>query len=357
MAQIKCILAEQAKGGSSGGIYLKRIAVTTQPTTSTGYYAGDTIDWTGMVVTGTYGTADVDISTATVTGWQASHTTIPSSQGTGNLTVTITATDSSGNTAETTVTIGTIKKLTCLTITTAPTATQTYGSAASKSGAIGRATYSDGSTEIIDANSLTLESPTWNWDVVGSQTMTLGYTETTSIKGSTTKYTADTTVTVNKAAQSITLNPTSVSINASNYSSGVAVSVTRLGDGAVSVSGSVTGFTATVSGTTVTVTGNGSTATSTTFTVSVAEGTYYLAGTVTFTATAAYWNYSDTTVDETWFKGLNSYLESHTNSEIASLIHAGDEKTVTLSSSVLGTTTHKIRVIGVNQDGDQCVTF
>lgn len=316
-----------------------------------------------MVVTGTYGTADVDISTATVTGWQASHATIPSSQGTGNLTVTITATDSSGNTAETTVTIGTIKKLTGLTITTAPTATQTYGSAASKSGAIGRATYSDGSTANIEASSLTLESPTGNWGVVGSQTMTLGYTETTSFTGSTTKYTADTTVTVNKAAQSITLNPTSVSINASNYSSGVAVSVTRLGDGAVSVSGSVTGLTATVSGTTVTVKGNGSTATSTTFTVRVAEGTYYLAGAATFTATAEYWSFgagNGEAADAAWFAGLKNYLATHSGASLTksgggSIV--GATKTVTLTSAVLGTTSHQIVVIGVDQDADNTVTW
>ena len=174
---------------------------------------------------------------------------------------------------------------------------------------------------------------------------------------------ATTTVNVNKAAQSITLNPTSVSINASNYSSGVAVSVTRLGDGTVSVTGGVTGLTATVSGTTVTVKGNGSTATSTTFTVRVAEGTYYLAGTATFTATAEYWSFgagAGEAADAAWFAGLKNYLATHTGASLTksgggSIV--GATKTVTLTSAVLGTTSHQIVVIGVDQDADNTVTW
>ena len=156
--------------------------------------------------------------------------------------------------------------------------------------------------------------------------------------------------TINKATGSLSVSPTTVAINGNNYSSGVAVTITRAGDGAIS--------------NTLTIKGNGSTPVSaTTITIKVAAGTNHTApSNKTITVSAEYWSWGADggTVDAAWFTGLKTYLASHTGASIKTSSGGailGTTKSVTLSSAVLGTTTHLIRVIGVDQDANNTVTF
>ena len=90
--------------------------------------------------------------------------------------------------------------------------------------------------------------------------------------------------TIGKATCSITLSPTSLTLDSSNLSK--PVTVTRSGDGSITATSSNTAVaTVTYSDTTVTV--NGVKSGSATITVNVAEGTNHLAGSKTFTATVS----------------------------------------------------------------------
>lgn len=57
--------------------------------------------------------------------------------------------------------------------------------------------------------------------------------------------------------------------------------------------------------------------------------------------------------DEEWFANLATYLKNH----YPNPSWVGMQKSVTLDDAVLGTTTHQIVCIGVDQDGDNTVTF
>ena len=361
----KCILAEQG-GGGSGTVELISIAVKTQPTKLTGYLSGDTFNPTGMVIQATLSIGGVTLTQELDEGaygyvYNGEYITTLPKVDENNNPVTIYFT--SGTITKTTTTDRlTITPIpTSMEITTAPTATQTYDSAVSKTGVVGRVTYTDDSTQNKTDSALVLVEPTGNWSVVGNQTMTFSYTE----NGVEVRATA--TVNVEKAAQSISFNPTALTVNASNYSTGVSTTMTYKGNGTVQITdGTTTGLTGTVgapsvgeTNTTVAITmkGDGSTAVSSrSITVSVGESTYFKAGTGTFTASAEYWSFGDGSgeaADAAWFAGLKNYLaNSNPDSN-----WVGKEKTVTLTSAVLGTTSHKIRVIGVNQDGDKTVTF
>ena len=163
----------------------------------------------------------------------------------------------------------------------------------------------------------------------------------------------------------MSVSPTTVAINGNNYSSGVAVTITRAGNGAISYSPtSISGLTLSLNGNTLTIKGNGSTTVSAkTITISVAAGTNHTApSSKTITVSAEYWSWGADggTVDAAWFAGLKNYLASHSGASIKTSSGGailGTTKSVTLSSAVLGTTTHLIRVIGVDQDANNTVTF
>ena len=168
--------------------------------------------------------------------------------------------------------------------------------------------------------------------------------------------------TINKATGSLTVTPTTVAINNNNYNSGVAVTITRTGDGAISYSPTnISGLTLSLSGNTLTIKGNGSTAVSAkTITINVAAGTNYTApSSKTITVSAEYWSWGadDDTVDAAWFAGLKNYLQSNSVATINAQNWIGKTKSVTLTSAVLGTTTHSITCIDVNKDGNNTVTF
>ena len=124
---IQCILTEQIKASSSN-ITLNHIAITTPPTKTT-YAYGDTFDTSGMVVTGYYSVGQVPLNPVPITRYTVS----PNILTAGVTSVTISTTEF-GQTKTTTQSVTVLNLPVSMTITTAPTATQTYGSSVSKTG-------------------------------------------------------------------------------------------------------------------------------------------------------------------------------------------------------------------------------
>ena len=423
----KCILAEQGGKGGGSGIVLMKIEVTTKPT-KTSYLAGDSFNSAGMVVTASYGTGQAVLATAEVSGYSVSPSvltdgttsvTITYSEGgetcTTTLAVTVThrlsaiavttkpnkLTYEYGDTLATTGMVVTAsysdsQTKTVTSYSCSPTTFSTVGNQVvtvsyTENGVTQTATFN------VTVNRKSVAKPTWKsnltytgsaqsvsstsyWNNYNTSYMTIGGTTSatnagtyiaTFIPGSNYRWADGTTSainvnwTINKATGSLSVNPTTVAINGNNYSSGVAVTITRAGDGAISYSPtSISGLTLSLNGNTLTIKGNGSTAVSAkTITISVAAGTNHTApANKTITVSAEYWSWGADggTVDAAWFTGLKNYLASHTGASIKTSSGGailGTTKSVTLSSAVLGTTTHLIRVIGVDQDANNTVTF
>ena len=323
---------------------LSAIAVTTKPNKLT-YEYGDTLATAGMVVTASYS----DSQTKTVTGYSCSPTTFSTI---GNQVVTVSYTEN-GVTQTTTFNVTVNRK------------------------SVAKPTWKSNLTYTGSAQSVSSAS---YWNNYNTSYMTIGGTTSatnagtyiaTFTPGSNYRWADGTTTainvnwTINKATGSLSVSPTTVTINGNNYSSGVAVTITRAGDGAISYSPtSISGLTLSLSGNTLTIKGNGSTAVSAkTITISVAAGTNHTApANKIITVSAEYWSWGADggTVDAAWFTGLKNYLASHTGASIKTSSGGailGTTKSVTLSSAVLGTTTHLIRVIGVDQDANNTVTF
>ena len=323
---------------------LSAIAVTTKPNKLT-YEYGDTLATAGMVVTASYS----DSQTKTVTGYSCSPTTFSTI---GNQVVTVSYTEN-GVTQTTTFNVTVNRK------------------------SVAKPTWKSNLTYTGSAQSVSSAS---YWNNYNTSYMTIGGTTSatnagtyiaTFTPGSNYRWADGTTTAINvnwtitKATGSLSVSPTTVTINGNNYSSGVAVTITRAGDGAISYSPtSISGLTLSLSGNTLTIKGNGSTAVSAkTITISVAAGTNHTApANKTITVSAEYWSWGADggTVDAAWFTGLKNYLASHTGASIKTSSGGailGTTKSVTLSSAVLGTTTHLIRVIGVDQDANNTVTF
>lgn len=323
---------------------LTAIAVTANPTKTT-YEYGDTLATAGMVITASYS----DSKTAAVSGYSCSPTTFST---VGNQVVTVSYTEN-GVTQTTTFNVTVNRKS-----VTKPTWKNNL-------------TYNGNAQSVSSAN---------YWNNYNTSYMTIGDTTSatnagtyiaTFTPGSNYRWSDGTTTainvnwTINRAAGSLNVNPTTVALNGNNYSSGVAVTISRAGDGAISYSPThVNGLTMSLNGNILTIKGNGSTAiASQTITISVAQGTNYTApSNKTITVSAQYWSWGADggTVDAAWFNGLKNYLASNSGSSIrtsngGSIL--GTTKSVTLSSAILGTTTHLIRVIGVDQDANNTVTF
>lgn len=323
---------------------LSAIAVTTKPNKLT-YEYGDTLATAGMIVTASYSDSQIKA----VTGYSCSPTTFST---VGNQVVTVSYTEN-GVTQTTTFNVTVNRK------------------------SVTKPTWKSNLTYTGSAQSV---SSTSYWNNYNTSYMTIGGTTSatnagtyiaTFTPGSNYRWSDGTTSainvnwTINKATGSLSVNPTTVAINGNNYSSGVAVTITRAGDGAISYSPtSISGLTLSLSGNILTIKGNGSTPVSaTTITIKVAAGTNYTApSNKTITVSAEYWSWGADggTVDAAWFTGLKNYLASHTGASIKTSNGGailGTTKSVTLSSAVLGTTTHLIRVIGVDQDANNTVTF
>lgn len=404
-----------------------KIEVTTKPT-KTSYLAGDSFNSADMVVTASYGTGQAVLATAEVSGYSVSPSvltdgttsvTITYSEGgetcTTTLAVTVThrlsaitvtikpnkLTYEYGDTLATagmvvTASYSDSQTKTVTSYSCSPTTFSTIGNQVvtvsyTENGVTQTATFN------VTVNRKSVTKPTWKsnltytgsaqsvssasyWNNYNTSYMTIGGTTSatnagtyiaTFTPGSNYRWTDGTTSainvnwTINKATGSLSVNPTTVAINGNNYSSGVAVTITRAGDGAISYSPtSISGLTLSLSGNTLTIKGNGSTAVSAkTITISVAAGTNYTApSSKTITVSAEYWSWGvdGGTVDAAWFAGLKNYLASHSGASIKTSSGGailGTTKSVTLSNAVLGTTTHLIRVIGVDQDANNTVTF
>ena len=404
-----------------------KIEVTTKPT-KTSYLAGDSFNSAGMVVTASYGTGQAVLATAEVSGYSVSPSvltdgttsvTITYSEGgetcTTTLPVTVThrlsaivvttkpnkLTYEYGDALATTGMVVTASYSDSQTKTVtgyscSPTTFSTIGSQVvtvsyTENGVTQTATFN------VTVNRKSVTKPTWKsnltytgsaqsvsstsyWNNYNTSYMTIGGTTSatnagtyiaTFTPGSNYRWADGTTSAINvnwtidKATGSLSVNPTTVAINGNNYSSGVAVTITRAGDGAISYSPtSISGLTLSLSGNTLTIKGNGSTPVSATIiTIKVAAGTNYTApSNKTITVSAEYWSWGADggTVDAAWFAGLKNYLASHSGASIKTSSGGailGTTKSVTLSSAVLGTTTHLIRVIGVDQDANNTVTF
>lgn len=404
-----------------------KIEVTTKPT-KTSYLAGDSFNSAGMVVTASYGTGQAVLATAEVSGYSVSPSvltdgttsvTITYSEGGETCTTTLAVTVTHRLTAITVTTKP--NKLTYeygdTLVTTGMVVTASYSDSQTKTvtsyscspktfSTIGNQVVTVSYTENevtqtatfnVTINRKSIAKPTWKnnltyngnpqsinstsyWNNYNTSYMTIGGTTSATnagtyaasfTPGSNYRWTDGTTAainvnwTINKAAGSLSVSPTTVAINGNNYSSGVAVTITRAGNGAISYSPtSISGLTLSLSGNTLTIKGNGSTAVSAkTITISVAAGTNHTApSSKTITVSAEYWSWGADggTVDAAWFAGLKNYLASHTGASIKTSNGGailGTTKSVTLSSAVLGTTTHLIRVIGVDQDANNTVTF
>ena len=404
-----------------------KIEVTTKPT-KTSYLAGDSFNNAGMVVTASYGTGQAVLATAEVSGYSVSPSvltdgntsvTITYSEGgetcTTTLAVTVThrlsaiavttkpnkLTYEYGDTLATagmvvTASYSDSQTKTVTSYSCSPTTFSTVGNQVvtvsyTENGVTQTATFN------VTVNRKSVTKPTWKsnltytgsaqsvsstsyWNNYNTSYMTIGGTTSatnagtyiaTFTPGSNYRWADGTTTainvnwTINKATGSLSVSPTTVAINGNNYSSGVAVTITRAGDGAISYSPtSISGLTLSLSGNTLTIKGNGSTPVSaTTITIKVAAGTNHTApSNKTITVSAEYWSWGADggTVDAAWFTGLKNYLASHTGASIKTSSGGailGTTKSVTLSSAVLGTTTHLIRVIGVDQDANNTVTF
>lgn len=404
-----------------------KIEVTTKPT-KTSYLAGDGFNSAGMVVTASYGTGQAVLATAEVSGYSVSPSvltdgttsvTITYSEGGETCTTTLPVTVTHRLSAITVTTkpnkltyeYGDALATTGMVVTASYSDSQTktvtgYSCSPTTFSTIGNQVVTVSYTENgvtqtatfnVTINRKSVTKPTWKsnltytgsaqsvssasyWNNYNTSYMTIGGTTSatnagtyiaTFTPGSNYRWADGTTSainvnwTINKATGSLSVNPTTVAINGNNYSSGVAVTITRAGDGAISYSPtSISGLTLSLNGNTLTIKGNGSTPVSaTTITIKVAAGTNYTApSNKTITVSAEYWSWGADggTVDAAWFAGLKNYLASHSGASIKTSSGGailGTTKSVTLSSAVLGTTTHLIRVIGVDQDANNTVTF
>ena len=315
-------------GGGGGGIKLTGISILTPPSKTT-YTAGETFDPAGMVVQATYSNG----ATLQATGYAYSPSTALT-DGTTKVTIVYTEGGVSA-TAEQEITV--VHRLESIAITTQPSKTvYEYGDNFASAGMVVRATYSDGATANVTGYTC---SPT-ALNTVGTQTITVSYTErgitkTTTLSvtverkslstvpsqsgtltysgsaqspswnnynsaqltlGGTTSatnagtYTATFTPTSNyewsdgttaaksvswtigKAAGSLSITPTSLTLDSSNPTG--TINVTRAGNGTISAESSDTSVaTVSVSGTVVTVSGVNQKSGSAVITIKVSAGT------------------------------------------------------------------------------------
>lgn len=380
-------------GGGGGGVKLVSIAITTPPAKTT-YVSGETFSPAGMIVTATYSNG----ATLKATGYSFSPDTALTD---GTTSVTIEYTEGGvTKTAEQAITV--VHRLTKIEITAQPTKkVYEYGDSFQSTGMVVKATYSDGATANVTGYSC---SPTL-LSTVGTQTITVSYTENGVTKTATTSVTvnrktisavpsqsgtltytgssqspswnnysttqltiggttsgtnagsytatftpksnyrwADGTTTaksvswsIGKAAGSLSISPTSMTLDTTTKSK--TITVTRSGNGTISaVSSNTAAATVSVSGNTVTVTGkaNGST----TITISVAAGTNYTApASKTCAVTVSF--LKDNFADNDW----SAIIAACHSGSVPSTWVVGNSKTMTINGA-----SYQVDIIGKNHD-------
>ena len=318
---------------------LTAIAVTTNPTKTT-YEYGDTLATAGMVITASYS----DSKTAAISGYSCSPTTFST---VGNQVVTVSYTENE------------------------VTQTATFNVTVNRK-SVTKPTWKNNLT--YNGNAQSVSSANY-WNNYNTSYMTIGGTTSatnagtyiaTFTPGSNYRWADGTTTainvnwTINRANGSLNVNPTTVALNGNNYSSGVAVTITRAGDGAISYNPThVNGLTMSLNGNVLTIKGNGSTAiASQTITISVAQGTNHTApSNKTITVSAQYWSWGSETAtgDASWWAGLKNWVANASSSERAACV--GKKKLVSLSTAVLGANAATMICIGADQDGSKTLTF
>ena len=224
---------------------LESISVTTKPNVTT-YEYQENLNTAGMVVTAAYS----DGSTAAVSGWSCSPTAL-NTVGTQAITVTYTE-----------------REYTRTTTFNVTVERQTISAVPSQSGTL---TYTGSALSPswtgYDSTKMTIGGDTVKTDA-GSYNAT--FTPTANYRWSDGTTTAKTVAwSIGKAAGSLSLSPTSITVDTENPTA--TFTITRAGNGTISISNNATGIcTATLSGNVVTVTGLASG--SATITVNVAEG-------------------------------------------------------------------------------------
>ena len=380
-------------GGGGGGVKLASIAITTPPAKTT-YVSGETFSPAGMIVTATYSNG----ATLKATGYSFSPDTALTD---GTTSVTIEYTEGGvTKTAEQAITV--VHRLTKIEITAQPTKkVYEYGDSFQSTGMVVKATYSDGATANVTGYSC---SPTL-LSTVGTQTITVSYTENGVTKTATTSVTvnrktisavpsqsgtltytgssqspswnnysttqltiggttsgmnagsytatftpksnyrwADGTTTaksvswsIGKAAGSLSISPTSMTLDTTTKSK--TITVTRSGNGTISaVSSNTAAATVSVSGNTVTVTGkaNGSAK----ITISVAAGTNYTApASKTCAVTVSF--LKDNFADNDWA----SIIAACHSGSVPSTWVVGNSKTMTINGA-----SYQVDIIGKNHD-------
>lgn len=380
-------------GGGGGGVKLVSIAITTPPAKTT-YVSGETFNPAGMVVTATYSNG----ATLKATGYSFSPDTALTD---GTTSVTIEYTEGGvTKTAEQAITV--VHRLTKIEITAQPTKkVYEYGDSFQSTGMVVKATYSDGATANVTGYSC---SPTL-LSTVGTQTITVSYTENGVTKTATTSVTvnrktisavpsqsgtltytgssqspswnnysttqltiggttsgtnagsytatftpksnyrwADGTTTaksvswsIGKAAGSLSISPTSMTLDTTTKSK--TITVTRSGNGTISaVSSNTAAATVSVSGNTVTVTGkaNGSAK----ITISVAAGTNYTApASKTCAVTVSF--LKDNFADNDW----SAIIAACHSGSVPSTWVVGNSKTMTINGA-----SYQVDIIGKNHD-------
>ena len=380
-------------GGGGGGIKLTGISILTPPSKTT-YTAGETFNPAGMVVQATYSNG----ATLQATGYTYSPSTALTD---GTTEVTIVYTEG-GVSASATQAVTVVHKLESIAVTTQPSKTvYEYGDSFASAGMVVRATYSDGATANVTGFTCTPAT----LSTVGTQTVTVSYTERSVTKTTTLSVTVErksistvpsqsgsltysgsaqspswsnysaaqltlggvtsgtnagsynatftptanyrwsdgtTTAktvswTIGKAAGSLSISPTSMTLDMSSTSKTIAV--TRAGDGTISATSSNTAAaTVSVSGTTVTVTGkaNGSA----TITVSVGAGTNHTApANKTCAVTVSFLD--DTFANNDW----SAIIAACQSGSVPSTWVVGNSKTMTING-----TSYQIDIIGKNHD-------
>lgn len=380
-------------GGGGGGIKLTGISILTPPSKTT-YTAGETFNPAGMVVQATYSNG----TTLQATGYTYSPSTALTD---GTTEVTIVYTEG-GVSASATQAVTVVHKLESIAVTTQPSKTvYEYGDSFASAGMVVRATYSDGATANVTGFTCTPAT----LSTVGTQTVTVSYTERSVTKTTTLSVTVErksistvpsqsgsltysgsaqspswsnysaaqltlggvtsgtnagsynatftptanyrwsdgtTTAktvswTIGKAAGSLSISPTSMTLDMSSTSKTIAV--TRAGDGTISATSSNTAAaTVSVSGTTVTVTGkaNGSA----TITVSVGAGTNHTApANKTCAVTVSFLD--DTFANNDW----SAIIAACQSGSVPSTWVVGNSKTMTING-----TSYQIDIIGKNHD-------
>lgn len=386
--------------GGGSGIKLQAIAITTPPA-KTAYYVGDTFDPAGMVVTATYTNGAKMIAT----GYAVEPST-PLTLGATTITIRYTESGVSKTTTQAitvskeSVAVPTVSgSLTYTGSTQSPTwsgynsAKMTISGTASAVNAGGytatfalkdtaRCQWADGTTAAKSVSwsiaravistvpsqngSLTYtgstRSPSWNnYD---SGKMTLGGTTSsvnagtftaTFTPGSNYRWSDGTTTaknvswTIAKAAGSLSISPTSMTLDTSNTSR--TISVTRAGNGTITATSSDTSVaTASVSGTTVTVRSVNNTSGSATITVKVAAGTNHTApSSKTCSVTAMF----GSLISQSW-SSIKSISDAGNAANYWSI---GDYKEIQINGSIgdflTVNGTYRVFIIGFNHNSSR----